>query len=189
MPPTQIVLKEASPTRFGSDRRWSARFSCLSFFQVVGTSSIESRPLGDWPSARLLGFPSRCAAFGSRICALLRPAGGRVFPLLLASIHCEIHKRVTVIHRLRTPAFRPVGFEHAVTLSQIANQVEQANLAADEEGAKRRKCRVPRYMPTHKVAVPAAFVVRSLAEDRVSNVARMKVCARVAGAESSISLR
>ena len=57
--------------------------------EVVGASGFESRPLGDGASVR-----PRVAV------ARLGPAGGRVFPRLLASEDGEVHERVAVVHGL-----------------------------------------------------------------------------------------
>ncbi len=78
--------------------------------QVVGASGRQSGPLGDGTSvgaelvAVVVFFP------------VLRPAGGRVLPRLLASVDGEVHERVAVVHGLDAADGRPVGFEDAVAV-------------------------------------------------------------------------
>lgn len=61
------------------------------------------------------------------------PAEWRVFPRLLTSVNGEIHERQAVVHRLYTAVVRPVGFEDAVTVSDVAHEVHQPDLAPFEE--------------------------------------------------------
>lgn len=101
--------------------------------KVVGASGFEARPLSDGASARPLWLPSGRAAASPRVGILLWPAGGRVLPLLLTSERREVHERVAVVHCLYAAAGRPVGFEDAVAVPYVAHEVEQADLAPDDE--------------------------------------------------------
>src|SRR5260370_20840125 len=98
--------------------------------EVVGASSFESGPVGDGASARPLGhwWPIGRAAVGPRVGALLWPAGGRVLPLLLASVHGQVHERVAVVHCLCAAAGGPVGFEDAVAARPEPHPAESARL-------------------------------------------------------------
>ena len=51
---------------------------------------------------------------------------GRVLPRLLASVHGQVHERVAVVHGLDAAEGRPVGFEDAVTVPQVAHEVHPA---------------------------------------------------------------
>ena len=58
---------------------------------------------------------------------------GRVLPRLLASVHVQVHDRVAVVHGLDAAEGRPVGFEDAVTVPQVAHEVHPADLAPGTE--------------------------------------------------------
>src|SRR5512144_436850 len=106
---------------------------------------------------------------------LLRPAGRRVLPRLLPSVHGEIHECVAVVHHLYATTGGPVGLEDAVAVSEVAHEVHQADVASDEERVQGGLCGVPRHVPAHEVAVTAALVVGALTEDCVRDVAGMQV--------------
>ena len=71
-------------------------------------------------------------------CHFLRPAGGRVLPRLLASVHGEIHQRVAVVHCLDAAAGRPVRLEDAVTVAQVAHDVHHARRCGRREARRAR---------------------------------------------------
>ena len=96
--------------------------------QVVRTSGLQAGPLGDGASARPHWLPSGRAAAGSRVGTLLWPAGGRVLPLLLSSVHSEVHERVAVVHCLDAAEGRPVGFEDAVAVEDREGDVARMQL-------------------------------------------------------------
>jgi hypothetical protein len=137
--------------------------------EVVGASGRQPRPLGDGTSV------------GAELLALaadpppLRPAGGRVFPGLLPPVDGEVHERVAVVHGLDAADGRPVGFEDAVAVSYVAHEVHHADPPPDQQDVEGGLCGVPRHVPAHEVVVADAFVVGTLTEDRVGDVAGMQV--------------
>ncbi len=132
--------------------------------QIVGPPGLQARPLDDGTSigtVRMFAFPPW-------------PAGRRVLPRLLPPENCHVEQSVAVAHRLDAPARSPVGLEDPAALSQVANDVHHARPAPNQESVERVLGRVPRHIPTHKVAVPDAFFVRALAERGVSDITGMQ---------------
>src|SRR3954453_4394226 len=136
--------------------------------QRVGAPSLESRPLGDRTS---VGAHS-IAVVANRA---YRPTVGRVLPLLLASVHGEVHECEAVLHRLYAAVVRPISLEDSVAVPYVADEVHQADLAPFEQRVEGAVCRVPRHVPAHEVAVACAFVIGALAEDRICDVAGMQI--------------
>src|SRR5882724_13139244 len=58
-------------------------------------AGLEPRPLGNGPPGRPFGYrrPAGCAGRTPSVGAILRPAGRRVLPRLLASVRAEVHER------------------------------------------------------------------------------------------------
>src|SRR4029453_11354831 len=116
---------------------------------------LQARPLGDGTSIgtvrMLLAVPP------------LRPAGRRVLPTLLPPVDRHVEQSVAVAHRLNAPPRRPVSLEDTGSVSQVAHDVHHAHPASNQERVERVLGRVPRHLPTHKVAVPDALFVWALA--------------------------
>ena len=136
--------------------------------EVIGAAGGEAGPLRDRPPVETEGLT---------VAALERlwPALGRVLPRLLAAVDGHVEHPVAVPHHLAPAAGGPVRLEHAVAVAQVAG--------LHPEVAARRRSRssgllghgVPRHLPAHEVAVPVALLVRTLAEDREGDVARVQV--------------
>src|SRR5215467_8037558 len=62
--------------------------------KVVRAPGFEPRPLGDGAAARPRWFPIRRAGPAPRVGTLLRPAGRRVFPVLLAPIDSQVEQPI-----------------------------------------------------------------------------------------------
>ena len=118
--------------------------------QVVGVAGVEAWPLrrgataGPFPQRPPLGSAARCP----ECVPPLRPAFRRVLPVLLPAEHREVHQRVAVVHELGPSTLGPVGLEDPIAFPQVAHEVEEAILPADEEGLQRRLRRVPRDVPS-----------------------------------------
>ena len=67
----------------------------------------------------------------------LWPAGRRVLPHLLPPVDGQVEQSEAVIHCLDAASRRPVSLEDLGSLSQVANEVKQANLAANQESVER----------------------------------------------------
>jgi hypothetical protein len=139
--------------------------SALTGSQVVRIPGPQARPLDDGASVDAV----RVRAFRP-----LWPAIRRVLPRLLPTLDGQVKQPIAVIHRLDAAPRRPVSLEDLGSLSQVTNDVHHAYPASNQEGFERVPGgRVPRHLPTHKVAVPGALFVRALAERGVTDVARM----------------
>src|SRR5205085_11619724 len=106
--------------------------------QIVRVPGFEPWPLRGgttaWPLPQ--GRPLGSAAQAPGRVPAPRPARRRVLPFLLPAEHAEVHERVAVVQHLGSTALGPVRLEDPAAIPQIADQVEQTVLSADEERVK-----------------------------------------------------
>ena len=112
----------------GPFRQSKLEKSAVAGSQVVRIPGLQARPLDDGTSIDAV----RVHAFRP-----LWPASRRVLPRLLPPVDGQVEQPIAVIHRLDAAPRRPVSLEDFGSLSQVANEVNQAHPASDQESVER----------------------------------------------------